>query len=131
MRRSVTILCLVGMATIGAGFAQTATAQDNARTVEFELREGGELVASPTVRMQVGRPAAISAGSYSLRLRMERGAAEGDAPAPYVIRSSLYRSDSGWTLVASPAVTVVAGEQARMRFAGSDGSDLSLAVLVR
>ena len=66
-----------------------------------------------------------------MRLRMERGASAGNGPAPYVIRSSLYRSDSGWTLVASPAVTVMAGEQTRMRFAGSDGSDLSLAVLVR
>lgn len=127
MRRSFPILCLAAMVAGGTAVAQTAP-QDGPRTVELELREGGELVAAPTVQMQVGRPAAISAGGFSMRLRMERSATAGEN---YVIRSSLYRSESGWTLVASPAVTVVGGEQTRMRFAGSDGSDLSLAVLVR
>lgn len=124
MMRSVPILCLAAMIAGGSAVAQTAP--QTSRTVELELREGGELVAAPTVQMQVGRPAAISAGAYSLRLRMERGAAEG-----YVIRSSVYRSDSGWSLVGSPAVSVTEGEQTRMRFAGNDGGDFSLAVLVR
>ena len=113
----------------GAALAQTAEPQDN-RTVDLELREGGQLVAAPTLQMRVGRPTAVAVGNYSFRVRMERAIAPDGATAPYVIRSSLYRADSG-SLVASPAVTVVPGEQARTRFAGSDGRDLSLAVMVR
>jgi len=100
------------------------------RTVDFELREGGRLVAAPSVTVRMGRPAAISVGTYSLRLRVTRGSAA-QGPAPYLVRSSLYRSEGGWALIASPAVTVLAGEQAHLSFTGEDGSDLSLAVLVR
>ena len=124
---------LCGAAILSAGaplLAQTAEVQDTARTVELELSEGGQVVAAPTLQMRVGRPTAVAVGNYSFRVRMERATAAGGAPAPYVIRSSLYRSDSG-SLVASPAVTVMQGEPARLRFAGSDGSQLSLAVLVR
>ncbi|MGZ8311463.1 MAG: hypothetical protein ACXWUP_03040 [Allosphingosinicella sp.] len=111
--------------------AQTAPTADPGRTVEFELREGNLLVAKPTLRVQLGRPAAIAAGDYSLRLRMDRAAAtDGSGPGPYVIRSQLYRS-AGWTLVATPAVTVAEGEQTRMHFSDSDGRDMSLAVMVR
>ena len=114
----------------GAGLAQTTEAPDTSRTVQLELREGGQIVAAPTLRMQIGRSTAVASGNYSFRVRMERAAAPDGANAPYVVRSSLYRSDSG-ALVGTPAVTVLQGEQGRLRFAGSDGRDLSLAVLVR
>jgi hypothetical protein len=78
------------------------------------------------VRVQLGRPAAVSAGDYSLRLRMDRA----DGAGPYVIRSQLYRSAGGWTLVASPAVTVSEGEPARLRFSDADGRAMSLAVVI-
>ena len=91
-----------------------------------ELHEDGQLVATPRVRVTLGRPAAVTMGGDSLRFRMEQ-ASGGD----YVIRSSLYRSEGGWTRLAAPTLTVAEGEQARARFAAADGSDLSLAVLVR
>ena len=131
MRRIASLFCLAALASAGAAAAQPAPPEDSARTVEFELREGDQLIAAPTVRVQIGRPAAISVGGYSMRLRMDRAASPDGGPAPYVIRSSLYRSDTGWTLVATPAVTVTQGEPVRHHFVGSDGSDLSLAVLVR
>ena len=96
------------------------------RTLEVELHEDGQLVATPSVRVTLGRPAAVTMGGYSLRFRLEQ-ASGGD----YVIRSSLYRSEGGWTRLAAPTLTVAEGEQARARFAAADGSDLSLAVLVR
>ena len=110
--------------------AQSVEVQDSSRTVELELSEGGEVVAAPTLQMRIGRPTAVAVGNYSFRVRMERATAAEGMPAPYVIRSSLYRSDSG-SLVASPAVTVVQGEQTRLRFTGNDGSQLSLAVMMR
>ena len=131
MRALAPLCCAAMMIASGAAPAQTAEVQDTARTIEFEISEGGQVVASPTLRIQIGRPAAVSVGAYSLRLRMDRAAAPDGAPAPYLIRSSLYRSGGNGTLLASPSVTVAQGEQARLRFSGSDGSDLSLAVLVR
>ncbi|WP_129791884.1 hypothetical protein [Sphingosinicella sp. CPCC 101087] len=113
---------------LAAGPLAAQPAPEPARTIAFELREGGRLVAAPSITVQMGRPAAVSVGEYSLRLRVTRATA---GQGPYLVRSSLYRSDSGWTLVATPAVTVPEGEQAHLRFAGTDGSDLSLAVRVR
>ena len=127
--RTLASLCMAAALVAGTAVAQTAQPQDNARTVEFELSEGGQVVAAPTLRVQFGRPAAVSVGNYSFRLRMDRGTAADGGAEPYLIRSSVYRNDGG--LLGSPAVTVVQGEQARMRFAGNDGSQLSLAVLVR
>ena len=129
MKRIATGLCLVLLA--GGAAAAQETAAPDARELQIELREGGRLVAAPTVRVQVGRPAAVSAGSYSFRLRMDRGTAIEGGPAPYLIRSSLYRSDSDWALVASPALTVIEGEETQLNFAASDGRTLSMAVLVR
>ena len=126
-------MALCGAAVLLAGppaLAQTVDVQDTSRTVELERSEGGQGVAAPTLRMRVGRPTAVAVGNYSFRVRMERATTADGTPAPYVIRSSLYRSDSG-SLVASPAVTVMEGQPASLRFAGSDGSQLSLAVLVR
>ena len=125
------LLAILGLVTASAAAAQTSAPPDDARTVEIELREDGEVVAAPSLRMQVGRTTAVAVGAYSLRLRMDRGTAADGGPAPYLIRSSLYRSEGGWTLVASPSVTVVQGETTRLRIAGEGGRDLSLAVLVR
>ena len=129
--RLLAILGLMAASAGAAATAQTAAPLDEARTVDFELSEDGEVVAAPSLRMQPGRTAAVSVGAYSLRLRMDRGPAAEGAPAPYLIRSSIYRSEGGSTLVASPSVTVVQGETTRLRIAGNDGRDLSLAVLVR
>jgi len=127
--RFAAIVIAAAAALPASALAQSAAAEEPARTIAFELREGGTVVAAPTVRVQLGRPAALSIGEYSLRLRMVRAdAAEG---APYVIRSSLYRSEGGWALVASPTLTVAEGQQASARFAGSDGTELSLAVSLR
>ena len=127
-------LALLGAAAAmlagGGAIAQTAAEPEAARTVMLELSEGGQVVAAPTLQMRIGRPTAVAVGNYSFRVRMERATTSDGTPAPYVIRSSLYRSDSG-SLVATPAVTVLQGEQGRLRFAGSDGRDRSLAVLVR
>ena len=121
---------LAAAAFAGAAVQAQPAPTEPARTVDFELREEGRLVAAPSVTVEIGRPAAISVGTYSLRLRVTRGtSAEG--PAPFLVRSSLYRSEGGWTLVASPALTVIEGEQARMSLVGEDGRDISLAVLVR
>ena len=120
----------IAMAASGPAVAQTAEVAEASRTVVLELSEGGEIVAAPTLQMRIGRPTAVAAGDYSFRVRMERASTTDGASAPYVIRSTLYRADSG-ALVASPAVTVVEGQQASLRFAGQDGRNLSLAVLVR
>ena len=120
-------VCILGLALAGAAVAQIAPPDEGARTIAFELREGDTLVAAPTVRVEFGRPTALAVGGYSLRLRMVRAApAEG-----YVIRSSLYRSDGGWQLVASPILTVTEARQGHARFAAGDGRELSLAASVR
>ena len=82
------------------------------------LADGLQHVESPASRL----PACGFA-----RVRIDQAAGAG----PYVIRSSLYRSESGWTRIAAPVLTVAEGEQASARFAGGDGSDFSLALLVR
>ena len=125
MTRLVPLVCAAVIAA-GAAIAPPAAAEETARTVEVELHEDGQLVATPSVRVEIGRPAAVTMGGYSLRFRMERSGERG-----YVIRSSLYRSEGGWTRRAAPTLTVEQGEQARASFAASDGSDMSLAVLVR
>jgi hypothetical protein len=130
MQFRIWLLAAAALAANGAAPAQNVDGAEASRTVSLELSEGGEVVAAPTLQMRIGRSTAVAAGDYSFRVRMERGATADGMPAPYLIRSTLYRSDSG-TLVASPAVTVVAGEQARLRFSGQDGRALSLAVLVR
>ena len=131
MKPLAPFFCAAALVAAGGAAAQTAQPQDADRMLEFELREDGQLVATPTVRIQAGRPGAVTVGGYSLRFRVDRAAAGAGGPAPWVIRSSLYRAEGGWTRLASPVLTVAEGEQASARFAGSDGSDMSLAVLVR
>ena len=131
MKRFGTFLFAAILVAGSGAAAQIAQVEDNSRTIEVELSEGGEIVAAPTLRVQIGRPAAVAVGNYSLRLRMDRGTAVEGGPTPFLIRSSLYRAEGGWALVASPAVTVVAGEQTRLSIGGRPGPDLSLALLVR
>ena len=108
--------------------AVSAEAPDaETRTLQLELRDGDTVVAVPAVRVELGRPAAVSVGDYSLRLRMMRA---GDG-APYVIRSSLYRAQGGWALVASPVLSVAEGGRAQASFSAGDGTELTLAVSVR
>lgn len=131
MKALAPFFCAAALAAAGAAAAQTADPRGADRMLEIELREDGQLVATPSVRIQAGRPAAVSVGPYSLRFRVDRAAPGAGGPAPWVIRSSLYRAEGGWTRLASPVLTVAEGEQASADFAGSDGSDMSLAVLVR
>jgi len=130
MQSRTWLLAAAAVAASGTAPAQSVDGAETSRTVVLELSEGGEVVAAPTLQMRIGRSTAVAAGDYSFRVRMERPVVADGGPAPYVIRSSLYRSDSG-ALVASPAVTVIQGQQAELRFAGQDGRALSLAVLVR
>jgi len=130
MKAPVWLCATMAISAGGAAVAQTAAVAEASRTVVLELSEGGEVVAAPTLQMRIGRSTAVAAGEYSFRIRMERAESPEGVSAPYVIRSTLYRSDSG-TLVASPAVTVIEGQQAQLSFAGQDGRALSLAVLVR
>ena len=128
MKPLASLLCAAAAAAaMTAAAAQTPSPGASDRMLEVELREGGEIVAAPTIRIRAGRPAAVSVGAYSLRFRIDQAAGAG----PYVIRSSLYRSEGGWTRIAAPVLTVAEGEQASARFAGGDGSTFSLAVLVR
>ena len=131
MKLITSVLLVLAAAAGRPATAQIAQVADDARTVEVELREGDRVVAAPTLRVQVGRPAAVAVGPYSLRLRMDRGSAPDGSPAPYLIRSSLYRAEGGWALVAQPAGTVLEGELTRLSITGPDGRNLSLAVLVR
>jgi hypothetical protein len=129
--KALALLLSTLAAAPAAAVAQSAAPAEAPATMEIELREGDQLVGAPTLRLQVDRPTAVSVGSYSLRIRVARAPAAADGAAPYVIRSSLYRSDSGWALVASPVLTVAQGGQARLDFAGNDGSALSMAVTLR
>ena len=131
MRRLGTLLCGIALLAAGSATAQVGDVPTATRTIHVELREEGRLVGTPSVRVQVGRSAALSVGDYAMRVRMDRAIASGDGPAPFVVRSSLYRADGGWSRLSLPDVTVAEGQQAHLDFAGSDGRDLSLAVLVR
>jgi len=131
MGRIVTFACLAALAS-GAAFAQppAAAPADQARTVQLELRQGGRLLGTPSVTLVPGRSAAVSVGGvYSLRLRLDHAA--NAASAAYLVRSTLYRADSGGTLIASPTVTLAQGEQARLRIAAGDGAPILFAVLVQ
>ena len=129
MRRIVTLAFLATLAS-GAALAQPpAASPDQPRTVQPELRQGGRLLGTPSITLAPGRSAAVSVGGvYSLRLRLDRAA--DTASAAYLVRSTLYRSDGSGGPVASPAVTLAEGEQARLRIAAGDGGPLLFAVLI-
>lgn len=84
------------------------------RTVAFELREGERLIGQPAVTVRLGTQASVAVagdGGYKLDFTVEQH----DPGARYLIRSSFYRpAGDGWTLVASPSMTVAQGQQTTM-----------------
>lgn|SRR5690606_10398148 len=128
MARIASLFCLALLGASGA-MAQPPADPDGPRTVELELRQGGRLLGAPSVTLAPGRSAAVSVGGvYALRLSLDRAT---DTIMPtYRVRSRLYRADGGGDLVASPAVTLAEGEQARLRLVSPDGAPIMFAVLV-
>jgi len=123
----------IAVALLGASAvaAQAPAADgDGPRTIELEVRQGGRLLGAPSVTLAPGRSAAVSVGGlYSLRLRLERET--GTIMPTYRVRSTLYRADGEGDLIASPAVTLAEGEQARLRLDSHGGAPILFAVLVR
>ena len=102
--------------TNGADLASQAStrpvgASRETRNVAFELREGDRVLGQPTITTRLGTPASITVaggGGYKLNFTVEPN----DTGARYLLRSSLYRAaGDGWTLVASPSMTVAEGQQ--------------------
>ncbi|WP_114954058.1 hypothetical protein [Sphingosinicella terrae] len=130
MRSFVLPICLIVAFADMAAAVQPALVPDPGRTVSLELREDDQLVAAERLTVRAGRPAALSAGAFALRLRMDPIAPGTGQSGAYMVRSTLYRAGSG-ALLGSPALRVETGEPAHLRFRGSDGSDLELAVTVQ
>lgn len=84
------------------------------RTVAFELREGDRVIGKPTLKVRLGSPASMTVagtGGYKLDVTVEQNSSN----ARYFVRSSLYQTTGdGWTLVASPSLTVAEGQQTSM-----------------
>jgi hypothetical protein len=114
------LLTLPPAAATGQGVNAAA-----ARNVAVEVREDGRVVATSTVRLQLGRPAAISMnGPYSMRLRVD--AAEG---AGYTVRPNLQANGpQGWTPLRAQALTVAPGQRGTTLVERPSGSPLELAV---
>jgi hypothetical protein len=98
-----------------------------ARQVSVEVREAGKLVAASSVRLQLGRPAAISLdGPYAMRLRVDA-----DAGSGYTVRPSLTANGpSGWTPLRSPSLTVSGGQPGKAMVERPSGPPLEIAVSV-
>ena len=125
--RLTSILCAALLLPASAATGQGTLPAETARTVLYELREGNRLVGAPSLPLQIGRTAAVSiGGAYALRLRVDRAAPDGGAPA-YLVRSSLSRADDGERL-ATPDITVVEGLPTRVDLAARD---LSIGVTIR
>ena len=104
----------------------TAEAGAETRTLAFELREGEQVVATPSLTVELGRPASVAMRGFGLSFVVDR------AGEHYFLSSGLYRmSARGWTLVAHPSLTVDEGAPARVSFTAGDGSALSMAVEIR
>lgn len=129
MRSIAAFACLAAL-TGGSALAQPGPGA-TVRTVQLELRQGGHLLGSPSVTLQPGRSAAVSVGLYSLRLRLERAAGSAAGDDSWLVRSTVYRADGSGDPLASPAVTLADGEQARLRIASGDGTPILYAVTVR
>jgi hypothetical protein len=80
-----------------------------------------------SVRLQLGRPAAISlAGPYAMRLRVDA-----DAGSGYTVRPSLTANGpTGWTPLRSPPLTVTAGQPGKAMVERPSGPPLEIAVSV-
>lgn len=115
----VAVLAAGCVSTNGVGPANQATKNLNAnsretRTVAFELREGIRVIGKPTITVRLGTPASMSVagtGGYKLGVTVEQYGTS----AGYLVRSSLYQpAGDGWTLVASPSLTIAEGQQTTM-----------------
>ena len=122
------IILGLGLAAAAASSAPAPAPEtaSETRTIAVELREGERLVATPSLTVQLGRPASLSIEDFGLSLVVDRA---GDG---YFLSSGLYRSSgNGWTLLGQPSLTVTQGAPARLSFTGSDGRTLSMAVEIR
>jgi len=125
MRKALLIAALLLPFLPAAASAQVNAAA--ARNVAVEVRENGRVVATSNVRLQLGRPAAISMnGPYTLRLRVD--AAQG---AGYTVRPNLHAGGPGsWTALRAPALTVAQGGQGTALIERASGPPLEIAVSV-
>lgn len=107
--------------------AQGVNAAAGARQVSVEVREGGKLVAASSVRLQLGRPAAVSMdGPYAMRLRVDADAASG-----YTVRPNLSADGpAGWIQLRTPALSVVPGQPGKGLVERAGGPPLEIAVSV-
>jgi hypothetical protein len=122
------IILGLGLAAAAASSAPAPAPEtaSETRTVAFELREGDRVVATPSLTVQLGRPASLSIQHFGLSLVVDRA---GDG---YFLSSGLYRSSgNGWTLLGHPSLTVTQGAPARLSFTAADGSALTMAVEIR
>lgn len=106
--------------------AQGMIAAAENRNVVVEVREEGRLVATSSVRLQLGRPAAIAMnGPFAMRLRIDA------QDAGYTVRPHLTASGpGGWTALRSPSLTVAQGQQGRVTVERPGGPPLEIAVSV-
>ena len=107
--------------------AQGVNAAAGARQVSVEVREAGKLVAASSVRLQLGRPAAISLdGHYAMRLRVDA-----DTGSGYTVRPSLTANGpGGWTPLRAPPLTVSGGQPGKAMVERPSGPPLEIAVSV-
>jgi hypothetical protein len=129
--RTATIIAASLLAALpprpGPGRRAAAGARRGRRQVSVEVREAGKLVAASSVRLQLGRPAAISLdGPYAMRLRVDA-----DAGSGYTVRPSLTANGpSGWTPLRSPSLTVSGGQPGKAMVERPSGPPLEIAVSV-
>lgn len=126
MRKALLIAAALLPLMAGAATAQGVNAAA-ARNVAVEVRENGRIVAASNVRLQLGRPAAISMnGPFSMRLRVD--AVEG---AGYTVRPNLHASGpGGWTPLRAPPLTLAQGQQGSARVERASGPPLDIYVSV-
>jgi hypothetical protein len=122
------IILGLGLAAAAASSAPAPAPEtaSETRIIAVELREGERLVATPSLAVQLGRPASLSIQDFGLSLVVDRA---GDG---YFLSSGLYwSSGNGWTLLGQPSLTVTQGAPARLSFTGADGRNLTMAVEIR
>lgn len=105
---------------------QGVTAAADARQVSVEVREAGRVVAASSVKLQLGRPAAISMeGPYAMRLRVDA------AETGYTIRPNLTANGpSGWTPLRTPSFSVSAGQSGKALVERPSGPPIELAIKI-
>ncbi len=126
--RMASLLAAALLAGIPASaVSQSIVAAAGARQVSVELREGGRVVAASNVRLQLGRPAAISMnGPFAMRLRVD--ALEGTG---YTVRPNLTANGpAGWTRLDAPTMSVAPGQPGKAQVVRPSGPPLEIAVSV-